>query len=171
MTKIETTRRAMLGAMAVTPVALTVPGMAAQRTPDRRAWNAAMAAFEKAKAEDKAFDAVFDPISQKFADEVAKLPQYPDQFAVRFARGAVREFDAGKVFVEDYARPDFDKRLAEHRALVAADDERTAKIAEIDKRFGYSEAEEKWEALGDAAYKAEWVVMDTPAQMTHTAAA
>lgn len=55
MTQLATTRRAMLGAMAAAPVALAVPAAAAARPakPDRRAWEAAMERYERAKAASK----------------------------------------------------------------------------------------------------------------------
>lgn len=57
--------------------------------------------------------------------------------------------------------------LIEHdallRELAAAADARDAEVERIDQSLGMKQTEEKWSALGDVVYDAEWALMDVPA--------
>ena len=180
----HTTRRAVLGALAGTPVFAGTIGAAiagidpAHAAPaDRSAWDRAFRAYEEAKAEDAAFNAVFEPMWEQYDRERAAVPHItlrPDPYSgrrvpvttadrmfVHEARKLVGEVEAGRTKLDPI--PSLQEHLQLCRDVAAAADERDAKIAAIRDRLGLDEAEDRWEALGERAYEAEWALMDMPA--------
>jgi hypothetical protein len=141
-----------------------------------------MLAHQQAQAAASASDLVFLPLHDRCRAEIDALPpkELPadpylgrgsgvttaNRHVVSIARRRVEDWDAGKAHVEDYIRKEFEAHIADCRAVVMADEERKAEIAAIQQRHGYGPAEERWEALTDAAVEAEWALMDMPAPDT-----
>ena len=62
---METSRRALLTAAPALAFVATAPVIAANFPADRSRWNAAMAAYERAKAESDAYDPIFAALCQQ----------------------------------------------------------------------------------------------------------
>jgi hypothetical protein len=166
-------------AAAVPAVAIPATSAVAGFTPDRSAWDAAMAAFQRAEAEADAFEVVFMPIHDRCKAEIelqlphkllprhlhiGKLcPSTADWQYISRCRHYVEEWDASKIVVDDTVRERYNEHIAICRGAIRADEERKAGIAAIERKHGYAEAEQKMETLGDARYETEWALMDLPA--------
>ena len=173
----------MMSAVAATPLISFVGTSPAIAKPtDRTTWDEAFAAYERAKSEDAAFNQVFDVLHERRTAEVDAIPVLPlpaDEYVrraagetegasdrsywVKRARADVEEWDSGKVHTEECIREDYERHIAACRAVIAIDDEYRAAVKEIDRRLVYDDAEEKWEALGEAVYEAAWALMAVPA--------
>ena len=153
----------MMTAVAAVPAIAVLPTIAkAELSSDRTAWEAALATFQRVKAEEEAFDAIFDPLHDQFVAEVDAIPHksFPpnvysgeyrpsteNRFSVRVARRVVAEWDDGNVKVDEIIRTDYEAHVVACRALVEADEERWAARDAIDQRLGYSPACDKSERL------------------------
>ncbi len=180
MAESQHTRRALLGAitLASAGAAIGVPASATAITSTSRSeWDRAFAAYKAASAEDQAHNAVFDRLYARCKAAEERIPHVtlrPDPYTgqstpvgtadrmfVQHARSWVEKITAGTMKLDPLSS------LQEHfqlcREVAAAADERDAKVEAVRARFGMDEAEEKWEALGQRAYEAEWALMNTPA--------
>ncbi|MDP9412805.1 MAG: hypothetical protein M3Q08_01665 [Pseudomonadota bacterium] len=171
-------RRAALATIAGTSAVAALPVAAAATIPaERSAWDRAFAAYKAASAEDQAFNAVFDRLYARCKAAEEAIPHNvlrPDPYTgqatpvstadrmfVQHARSWVEKITAGTMKLDPLSS------LQEHYQLcqevAAAADERDAKVEAVRARFGMDDAEEKWEALGQRAYEAEWALMEIPA--------
>jgi hypothetical protein len=171
----------MMTAVAAVPTVAFATPVIAEPATDRSEWDRNFAAYQEAKAADEAFNKIFDPIHDQRTAEVESLPLKdlpPDRwlgrvrspigagerrYHIRQSKRSVEEFDAGKVRLDEYVRADYEKHIAVCREVVAIDAQHAAAVEAIEKRLGYVQALERWEALGEASYDAEWRVMETPA--------
>ncbi|HZG10168.1 MAG TPA: hypothetical protein VEZ70_14425 [Allosphingosinicella sp.] len=176
----EMSRRAALTGIALAGATSLVPiagaSMAKAGTADRAAWNRAFAAYERAKAEDAAFYRAYKELDARCEGEINKLPHItfgPDpfygpeiittesRFYVAAARRMVKDLAAGKRSHDPH--PNLMAHEEFGRRVVAAADERDAKVKAIRDRFGMGAAEDKWERLSNATYDAQWALMAVPA--------
>lgn len=174
-------RRALLSALTATAAIgpIAVPAAASIRSGDRTAWDRAFRAYEQAKAEDGAYSVIFDPLYDRCLAAVEAVPHVelrPDPYSglhqpvstdnfdfVHRAHRLVTDVASGKCHLETERYPSLGEHWQLCQEVAAAADERDATVAATRARFGMDEAEEKWEALGEAAYETEWAVMDIPA--------
>ncbi len=173
-------RRAALAAIGSAGAVATVPVAAvAASAVDRTAWDEAMQAYEAAKAEDEAFNAVFDRLYNRCRAAEEAIPHttlQPDPYSGRVvpvtttdrdfvieARRLVDKVAAGKCYLETERYPSLGKHYQLCQDVKAAADKRDRQVRIVRAHFGMDEAEEKWEALGQRAYEAEWALMNTPA--------
>lgn len=171
-------RRAILGAAAAVPALVALPAAAAIAAipADRSAWDRAFAAYEKAKAEDEAYDAIFNPVYDQWKAEVEAIPHRTfgpdlyigratisteDRVQIATVRKRVEDADNGKITCAPGHA--MEKHLELCREIVAFDDARQAQVKAIEDRLNWQELNDKWEAVGQAAYEAECEVLDTPA--------
>lgn len=173
------TRRAALGALLAAPavVALGASAAMASLPADRAEWDRAFAAYEAAKAEDDAFNAIYERLDARCSEAleaVAHITVGPDPYsgrnqpvttadqrAVMEARSLVKGVNAGKIKLD--LIPSLQEHLAFSRELAGAADRRDAEVDAIRARFGMDEAEAKWEALGERVSDAKWELMALPA--------
>ena len=174
---IDTTRRAFLMSAPVAAAATALPIKAIAAAASRSAWDAAFRAFEEAEAEDKAFAPIFNDLHERWRAAVDAVPHVTfcpdpysgstkpistsDDFFVLRARRLLADVEAGKCRFEPHA--DLDRHLELCRQVVAAADQRKAKIDAISAAMGYDKAEKHWEGLSDAVEAARWALIAMPA--------
>lgn len=173
--KTATTRRGLMKAAPIAAASLAFPALAIPPT-DRSAWDAAMRAYTRAKAEDDAFtpgyletyrrcDAACRAVPHvTFAPEAylgGRCQTTADAWQVKRARREVASLDAGKMRLDPL--PGLHEHYAIKRELVKAADERDSAVRAIRARFNMDALEERGEKLGDRVYKATWALMDLPA--------
>lgn len=144
---------------------------------DRSLWDETMHQLTEAEASLQAFQAayrVLDDERCKLAEAVPHVALRPDPQSgnsrvittadtdfVRRARKVVKDVAEGRMHFDPIPS------LQDHYVLccdvVAAADDRAAKIAAIDDRLGYRQAVERYEALSDREYDARWALMGMPA--------
>lgn len=150
------------GATAV--AAVPVAAIASSPSVDRSAWARALAAYEQAKADDEAYNSVYEALSDQCQQEEQAIPhvvfrpdpdtghQQPittaDQLYVRRAKRLVNDVKAGKIRLETVQYPSLNEHWQLSQEVAAAAEKREAKVAAVRARFGMEQAEEKWEALG-----------------------
>jgi hypothetical protein len=172
-----TTRRALLKAAPAAVALAAIPATAsAASAPDRSKWDAAMRAFHRAKAEDDAFTPGYHQLWSRCDAALQAVPHitFPpeaytggrcqttaDAWQVREARRDIAAMDAGKLRLDPL--PGLREHYAIKRELVKAADEREAAMLAINDQFGMDEADERWEALGEATCAARDALMDMPA--------
>lgn len=148
-----------------------------QHTPDRAAWNAAMADLQSARAASDAFDGELDAIETAHRAAVQEVPHVPvrpdpysgrlspvttaDEHFVQRARRLVKDVDEGRCRLDPL--PHLQEHLQLCRELVAAADERAATLRSIDDRFGWSKAHEHYEALTARICECEATLLAMPA--------
>ena len=167
------TRRGLLmAAPAITAVA-AVPAIAlAPATSDRSAWNAAFAAYQRAKAEDEAFSPIYRRVHDAWeagrpsidAINFKPLPSYMPRDMI--AGGwdldkAWRDYVAGEG--KWWFSPDPEARKAEFRAALDSVQAYRDKRDQHRRDSGMDEADDRWEVLGERVAEAECALMDTPA--------
>jgi hypothetical protein len=178
---IETTRRAVLaGAPAIALVA-TIPGtLKAAPSALRGEWDAAMASYQRAKAEDEAFTRPYMALHERCTAECDRVPHVtlpPDPYwgalmhgevstanrlYVEQARSRVREVEAGRCWL-DPAYPELQEHLQHCRDVVKAADERDATVQSILDRYGMDEKDRRSEELTDRLTDAAAFLMGIPA--------
>lgn len=164
------TRRAMLAAIPAVAAFAAVP-VASAATVDRSRWNVAFAAMEKADADELAFNPVYDRIfeswkSSRPAMDGIDWKPFPFENRDHVARvldldQRWKQFLAGEGKVWASANPDNTK--AEMRAALDSIQAYRDACDKHDQETGMAAAEDRWEALGDAAHAARGKVMETPA--------
>ena len=174
-----TSRRALLKAAPIIAAAAAVPATALTipTSGDRSEWNAAFDAYNAAKTEDDAFNAVFSDLHDRWTAATEAVPHQtfrPDVYSGRFqpvstadrifvadARRTIRDLAEGKRRHDPL--PELEQHTELCREVAAAADERDAKISQISQRMGYDQAETKWDALGGRVSDAENALLATPA--------
>jgi hypothetical protein len=163
-------RREMLTGMAVAgaTVALSAPTIAKDRPVSRAAWDKAMGDLQRAKAASDAYDAPFWRIDEAYRAAIAKVPHATvegggygrplttaDRDVVVYARNSCKSLR----YVETCAYADAKAR----QEFVDLADARDAQIELIDRRVGWTAANEHYEALTDVIVAAEEVLLSMPA--------
>ncbi|WP_260482359.1 hypothetical protein [Sphingomicrobium flavum] len=148
------TRRAALGGVAAMATTAAT-GASFKPTSDRRAWDRAMKAREDAIAESEALGPTLDRISAARQRLLAKIPPVGSEFDLRMARHSVKNTR----FIEPCAYDDHKKSVA----LVDAADRRDVKVARIDRRLGWHEANERYDELSAKWAEADQALLDIPA--------
>lgn len=175
-----TSRRALLKAAPLATAALAIPAFAAATTipTDRSAWNSALAAYHRVRAEDAAFSARYMPIWDRCKASCDRVPHVAlrpdpysgrkdpvttaDEWLVRMARYEVKRLDSGKMRI-DANVPGVQEHYDLKRELARAADERDAARQRIRDRFGMDDMDDQSDRLGDRLARAEEALMDTPA--------
>lgn len=173
-------RRAALTGIALAGAVIApaaIAGLPSATGLSRAAWDRAFAVMQRAKAASDAEDARHEPIWQAYRAAVDAVPHISlgrdpytgsreplttdNHWAVRDARRMVQEMAEGRRKHDPY--PDLMAHEKLQRELAAAADARDAEIERIDKRLGYSQADDKRQAACDAWLDAEAVLFDMPA--------
>lgn len=176
MTNLTTSRRALLGALPATAVAVAIPATAAPIA-DRTAWNAAMSNLAKIEAEDAAFTPGWMDTWRRCKAECEAIPHTilePDPYSgrkapvstgdrnfVAYARRTVEELDAGTTRFDNLPGLRAHEKLC--RDTVAAADERDRQVQAVNDRYDIDRLDEKAERLGDALADAQRRLLDMPA--------
>lgn len=176
------TRRGILAALAACPIAALPMGSAlaaAAGAPSRAAWDVAMAAFRRAQKIDTEFDAKHKPTFERYFAEKKAIPHVvlrPDPYSghhdpvstadwdfVKRARGLVDSVKRGRCFLEVDRYPSLREHYELCQEVVAAADERDARIEAVGTRYGIVPLFEQSEANGEAANDAESALLVTAA--------
>lgn len=184
MADTTTTRRALLGAISLAPVAgllAAVPVVAAKSEAgaNRHAWDQAMRAYEAAKAADALINARYEQVYPRYEAEADAIPHvsFPTDLIgvagfdeattannqlVAYVRRYVAEVDSGRAKL-DPRFPYLQEQLASYRRIVAAAEERAAAVAVVRARYGMDAIEEEWEQAGERVCDACSALMRIPA--------
>lgn len=170
------TRRAILAGVPAAAIAATIPAGAAPA--DRRAWEHALAIHQRAKQAEEAFYPVWQGLHAKCRADCENVPHIvlrpdpytgrnrpvstADWFYVARARDAVKKLDAGETYL-DPSSPSVQAHYQLQRDVAAAADDYDSDIQAIRDGYGMDEADDHFEALGEATNNAEAAVMATPA--------
>ena len=162
-------RRAFIGAAPVVAAAAAVPALAIGTA--RHDWEAAMRAYELAKAEDAAFQPAYERVHAAWeagrpSMDGISFKEFPYRQRDHVARtmkldAEWRCFLAGEG--EWWFSADPESRKAEFRAALDTVQAFRDAEAKHDRESGMDAAEERWEALGDRVADATWALMAIPA--------
>lgn len=167
-------RRAFIAAATVSSIAVTSPVLAVASnagSADRRAWDSAMAAHEAAKAEDEAFNPVYDRVSKVWEAGKPSMDsihwsefRFADRDLVARTLNLEKtwnDFLAGEGKWWSGGSPAASQRMKD-RQRAALDSVQAFRDAEArhDRESGMDAAEDRWEALGDAAWNTRLTLLN-----------
>jgi hypothetical protein len=173
-------RRAFIAAASTSTIAVAMPAAAISAStilPDRSAWAAAIAAFERVQEEERAFNPGYLRLRNQCDKECEGVPHVtfdPDPglsylghastenpHFVRRARREVEDLDAGRMRFDPL--PDLQAREKKFRDVVRAADERDTKVDAIRSRYGMDVWDDRSEALTDRFIATRDALMEMPA--------
>lgn len=167
---VKLDRRAFMGAAAVTAVVTTAPAMASATT-SRTAWAAAMAAHERAVAEDAAFDPHYWEVYRAWETGKPSMDTiHWHEFRFVDRAHTARMIDLEKQW-QDFlsgegnwwnARDPEARKAQYRRALDSVQAFRDAEERH-DRVSGMNDAEERWSALAEEVGRTRAALMDMPA--------
>lgn len=170
MNSTDTTRRALFGAAGLAAVALTVPAIAAagalaRAAPlsgDRAAWDAGLAAVAVAKADDDAYNIVYDRAYSAFRADAPHVDSLPLASLPGHSLGAL--VGTGDLDALERAHLHWiaeDKRQPAIDAFAAFRDFRRLRD-DADHRHNLTAIETEWDRLGEAYNNARWALFAIP---------
>lgn len=162
-------RRSFVGAAAV--VVVTTGPAVARSTTDRTNWDIAIAAHERAIAEDAAFDPRYWEIHREWEAGKPSMEEiHWKQFDSRDRDRTARMIDLEKEwrrFLDGENKwwwaKNAEGRKAEYRAALDSVQAYRDAEARHDRESGMDAAEQRWEALGDEVGRTRDALMDMPA--------